>query len=127
MRVPGHDFIGCGEARNKTGAQAIAAESFVNYLKEKGMVQPGDDPTLPPDSNKAAASHGSGFGPPPLMGESSYHGGAGPSFPPPSLTPSSLFAIKAAPPPQPPKQGLDAGGLSLCCSNHAQLEFLSPI
>ena len=127
VRVANHDFIGCGEARNKTTAQAIAAESFVNFLKEKGLVPPDEVPSMPSSS--------SGSAPPSLMGGGSSHHegawsigghqggaqfmghqgragpvesmgfqrGAGPSAPPPSLVPPSHFTIKAQPPPKPGK------------------------
>jgi len=73
--VANHDFIGCGEARSKTSAQAIAAEAFVNFLKESGLVQPDEVPSMPASTDDSAAE---GVGLPPLMsGGSSRHEGAG--------------------------------------------------
>ncbi len=100
--------MGCGEARNKTSAQAIAAEGFVNFLKEKGLVSPESIPSLqagPTARNTTSQSPGSappllvggagyhaepgpsGDVPPPLMGGAGYQGGAGPSgdVPPPLM------------------------------------------
>ena len=44
VRVPGFEFIGCGEARSKKEAQGIAAKMFCQFLVEQGLI---DASTLP--------------------------------------------------------------------------------
>lgn len=44
VRVPGFEFIGCGEARSKKDAQGIAAKMFCQFLVEQGLIDPS---TLP--------------------------------------------------------------------------------
>lgn len=44
VRVPGFEFIGCGEARSKKEAQGIAAKIFCQFLVEQGLI---DSSTLP--------------------------------------------------------------------------------
>ncbi len=44
-----HDFIGCGEARNKKTAQGQAAKAFVEYLVKDRYVNEADLP-VPLDS-----------------------------------------------------------------------------
>lgn len=53
VRVQGHDFIGYGEAGNKKAAQGLAAERFVNYLVENGLVNAAELPV-----NGSAADDG---------------------------------------------------------------------
>ena len=36
--MPGFDFIGYGEARNKKDAQGLAAKVFCKFLVEQGLI-----------------------------------------------------------------------------------------
>ena len=45
VRVPGFEFIGCGEARSKKEAQGIAAKMFCQFLVERELIDPSTLPT----------------------------------------------------------------------------------
>ena len=38
VRVPGFDFIGCGDGRSKKDAQGLAAKSFAQFLVDQHLV-----------------------------------------------------------------------------------------
>ena len=45
--MPGFDYIGSGEARNKKEAQGLAAQQFCQFLVENGLIDPSTLPSAP--------------------------------------------------------------------------------
>lgn len=54
VRVPGFDFIGCGEARNKKDAQGLAAQLFCQFLVQSNLVDGASLPATIPEETQSS-------------------------------------------------------------------------